>query len=277
MAEADFSEVARVDTRTDRFVNAPSIDINVDLGESPESLANGADFELMRYVTSANIACGGHAGDAWTMKRTLEFAKELGVAAGAHPSYPDPANFGRVELAIAVDDLETSLREQIAALARVGDKLGVPLNHVKPHGALYHAANRHHEVALAIGHAVMAVDSKLIVVGQAGSPCLGSWRGLGLWCAEEAFADRMYERNGALRKRKFPDALLEDPERAARQALDIAVRHRINLHDGSELCLVAKTLCIHSDTPGAATIARAVSERLKAAGVQIRAMSPVGG
>jgi UPF0271 protein len=258
-------------------MKAASIDINADLGESPESLANGEDFELMRNITSASIACGGHAGDAWTMERTLELAKELGVAAGAHPGYPDPANFGRVELAIAADELETSLREQIATLARAADRLGVRLNHVQPHGALYHAANRHHEVALAIGHAVMAVDSKLIVVGQAGSPSLDSWRSLGLLCAEEAFADRMYERGGALRQRKLRGALLEDPERAAKQALDIAVRHRVNLDDGSELCLMVQTLCIHSDTPGAATIARAVSERLKAAGVQIRAMSTAGG
>jgi UPF0271 protein len=258
-------------------MKAASIDINADLGESPESLTNGADFELMRHITSASIACGGHAGDAWTMERTLELAKDLGVAAGAHPGYPDPANFGRVELAIAAAELETSLREQIAALARAADKLGIRLKHVKPHGALYHAANRHHEVALAIGRAVMAVDSELIVVGRAGSRCLDSWRNLGLWCAEEAFADRIYEWGGALRQRKLPGALLEDPERAAKQALDIAVRHRINLDDGSELSLMAQTLCIHSDTPRAATIARTVSERLKAAGVQIRAMSAVGG
>jgi 5-oxoprolinase (ATP-hydrolysing) subunit A len=258
-------------------MKAASIDINADLGESPESLANGADFELMRYITSANIACGGHAGDASTMKRTLEFAKELGVAAGAHPGYPDRTNFGRVELAIAVNDLETSLREQIAALASVADKLGLRLNHVKPHGALYHAVNRHHEIALATGRAVMAVAPTLIVVGQAGSPCLDSWRSLGLSCAGEAFADRMYERNGALRQRKFPGALLEDPQRAASQALEIALCHRVNLDDGSELYLMAQTLCIHSDTPGAAAIARAVSGRLKAAGVQIRAVSAVGG
>ena len=253
-----------------------SIDINADLGESTESLANGADFELMRHITSASIACGGHAGDPRTMKRTLELTRELGVAAGAHPSYPDFTNFGRVELAIAVDELEASLRDQIAALAHEADKLGVRLNHVKPHGALYHAANRHHEVALAIGRAVIAMDSKLIVVGQAGSPCLDLWRSLGLWCAEEAFADRMYERDGVLRQRKLPGALLEDPERAASQALDIAMRHRVNLDDGSELPLIAQTLCIHSDTPGAASMARTVSDRLKAAGVQIRPMSPAG-
>jgi UPF0271 protein len=261
---------------TDQFVNEPSIDLNADLGESPESLANGADFELMRHITSASIACGGHAGDSRTMRRTLECTKELGVAAGAHPSYLDRENFGRMELEIAVDELETSVCEQIAALAREGDRLGIRLRHVKPHGALYHVANRHHEVALAIGHAVMAVDSKLIMVGQAGSPCLDAWRSLGLRCAAEAFADRAYERDGTLRQRKLPGALLEDPEQAARQALDIAVRHRVSLYDGSELRMLARTLCIHSDTPGAAAIAQAVSERLRAAGVQIRAMSPAG-
>ena len=261
---------------TDQFLNQPSIDVNADLGESLESRENGADFELMRHITSASIACGGHAGDSRTMKQTLEFAKELGVAAGAHPSYPDRANFGRVELEMALDELEASVHEQIAALARVGDELDVRLRHVKPHGALYHAANHHHEVALAIGRAVMAVDSKLIMVGQAGSACLDAWRSLGLRCAGEAFADRAYERDGTLRQRKLPGALLEDPVRAARQAFDIAVRHRVALDDGSELGLLARTLCIHSDTPGAAAIARAVSARLKAAGVQIRAMSPAG-
>jgi UPF0271 protein len=261
---------------TDQFVSEPSIDVNSDLGESAESLANGADFELMRHITSASIACGGHAGDARTMKRTLEIAKELGVAAGAHPSYPDRANFGRVELKISLDELETSVREQIATLARLGDELGVRLKHVKPHGALYHAANRRHGVALAIGNGVVAVDSKLIMVGLAGSPCLDAWRSLGLLCAAEAFADRAYERDGTLRQRNLRGALLEEPERAARQALDIALRHRVVFDDGSELGVLARTVCVHSDTPGAAAIARAVGERLKAAGIQIRAMSPVG-
>lgn len=262
---------------TSQFVSKDAIDINADMGESTESLASGADFQLMRHITSASIACGGHAGDAQTMKRTLEFAKELGVAAGAHPSYPDRPNFGRVELAIDAGELETSVRGQIIALARVADGLGVRLRHVKPHGALYHAANRLREVALAIGRAVMAVESGLIMVGQAGSPCLATWRSLGLRCVGEAFADRAYERDGTLRQRTLRGALLEDPEQAARQALEIAVRQRVSLDGGSEIRVLAETLCIHSDTPGAAAIARAVSERLKAAGVQIRAMSAAGG
>jgi 5-oxoprolinase (ATP-hydrolysing) subunit A len=277
MAEANLSALAKSMSATDQSVNETSIDLNADLGESPESLANGGDFQLMKYISSASIACGGHAGDARTMKRTLEFAKELGVAAGAHPGYPDRANFGRVELAMAVDVLEASVREQITALARIANDLGIRLRHVKPHGALYHAANRHHEVALALGRAVLAMDSSLLMFGQAGSPCLDAWQGLGLRCVGEAFADRAYERDGTLRQRKLPGALLENPERAAKQALDITLRHRVSLDDGSELRLVARTLCVHSDTPGAAAIAQAVSERLKAAGVQIRAMSPVGG
>jgi UPF0271 protein len=260
----------------DQFVNKDAIDLNADVGESTGSLASGADFELMRHITSASIACGGHAGNAQTMKRTLEFAKELRVAGGAHPGYPDRTNFGRVELAIEAGELETSVRGQISALARIGDELGVRLRHVKPHGALYHAANRDREVALAIGRAVMAVDSELLMVGQAGSPCLATWRSLGLRCVGEAFADRAYEQDGTLRQRKLPGALLEDPEQAARQALEIVVHQRVSLPDGSKMPLSAETLCIHSDTPGAAAIARTVSERLKAAGVQIRPMSGLG-
>ena len=260
-------------SEANQFAGKRSIDLNADLGESAESIASGTDRDLMRYISSANIACGGHAGDAHSMKRTLECAKALGVAAGAHPSYPDRANFGRTELAIRDADLEKSVREQIAALVQIGNELGIPVRHVKPHGALYHAANRRREIALAIARAVMAVDSTLLIVGQAGSPCLDVWRGLGLACVGEAFADRAYKRDGSLLERKFHGALLREPARAARQALDIAIRRKVFLGDGSELHISADTFCIHSDTPGAVAIARAVRDALKAAGIQIRAMS----
>ena len=248
------------------------IDLNADLGESAEALASGADFELMRYITSANVACGGHAGDESTMRQTLEAAKKLKVAVGAHPSYPDRENFGRLESPMPPAALESSVRQQIASLVAIAGRFGLRLVHVKPHGALYHATSKDREIALAVGHAVQAVDPQLIMVGQAGAPALEVWRDMGLRCAAEAFADRAYERDGTLRKRTLPNALL-DTERAAQQALGIALNHKVVASDGSGLTVVAQTICIHSDTPGAAAIARKINEGLKAAGVQVRALA----
>jgi len=249
------------------------MDINADLGESEESLANGSDFELMRYITSANVACGGHAGDERTMRETVRFAKELGVAVGAHPSYPDRANFGRIESPMAAAEIEAAVRDQIATLAAVAESLGVRLVHCKPHGALYHAANKSAEIAAAVGRAVLESDEQLILVGQAGSHTLTLWESMGLTCAAEAFADRAYEPDGILRKRTLAGALLDDPAKAAQQALDIATRHIAVATDGSELKVAAQTICIHSDTPGSVLIARAVNEALKKAGVQVRSLS----
>ena len=250
-----------------------TIDINADLGESEEALANGADFELMRYITSANIACGGHAGDEHTMRETVAAAKKLGVAVGAHPGYPDRANFGRVESPLSAPEIEATVREQISSLIKIAASLGTSVVHVKPHGALYHAAHKSGEIAQALGHAVQGINPKLIMVGQAGSPALEVWRGMGLRCAAEAFADRAYEPDGRLRKRSLAGALLDDPVRAAQQAENIAVRHSVTAGDGSQISVDANTICIHSDTPGSVGIAREVSQRLKAAGVSIGALS----
>jgi UPF0271 protein len=249
------------------------IDINADLGESEESLANGTDFELMRYITSANVACGGHAGDERTMRETVIAAQKLNVAVGAHPGYPDRDNFGRVESPMTPSEIEATVRDQIATLAAIVAPLGVTLVHCKPHGALYHAANKSAEVAAAIGRAVLESDEQLIMVGQAGSSTLTLWESMGLSCAAEAFADRAYEPDGILRKRTLPGALLDDPAKAAQQALDIATRHVAVATDGSELKVMAATICIHSDTPGSVAIARAVNERLKQGGVRVQALS----
>lgn len=250
-----------------------SIDINSDLGESPRALANGSDFELMRFITSANIACGGHAGDESTMKQTLAAACELQVAVGAHPGYPDRANFGRVEMPISPQEIEDTVRDQILSLLREAEKLGTPLAHVKPHGALYHAA-RDRQVAEAIGRAAISIDPGLVMVGQAGSATLTYWREMGLRCAGEAFADRAYEKDGKLRNRNLPGALLDSPARAAQQALDIVSLHRATTHDGNELTVKAETLCIHSDTPNAAAIAREVKNRLVSTGIIVRPLVP---
>jgi 5-oxoprolinase (ATP-hydrolysing) subunit A len=254
-------------------MSAFSIDINADLGESEESLANGTDFELMRYITSANVACGGHAGDEHTMRETVTTARKLNLAVGAHPGYPDRANFGRVESPLSPAEIEASVHDQITALMKIAESLGMGLVHVKPHGALYHAANKDREVALAIGSAAKAIDPQLIMVGQAGSSALEVWRAMGLRSAAEAFADRTYEPDGTLRKRTLPGALLDNPARAAQQAVNIAVRRIVIAGDGRELPAEANTICIHSDTPGSVAIAREVNQRLKAAGVNIYALS----
>lgn len=249
------------------------IDINSDLGESEETLANGSDFELMRYITSANVACGGHAGDERMMRETIRMAKQLNVTVGAHPGYPDRANFGRIESPMSAAEIEATVRDQIAALEEIATALEVALVHCKPHGALYHAANKSAEVAAAIGRAVLESDEQLIMVGQAGSSTLTLWGSMGLTCAAEAFADRAYEPDGILRKRTLPGALLETPGDAARQAVNIAARNLAVATDGSELRITAQTVCIHSDTPGSAAIARAVNEALKHAGVKICPLS----
>ncbi|MGD0467408.1 MAG: 5-oxoprolinase subunit PxpA [Terriglobales bacterium] len=250
-----------------------SIDINADLGECEELLANGTDFELMRYITSANVACGGHAGNEQSMRQTLSGARKLKVAVGAHPGYPDPANFGRVESTHSPLEIEGFVGRQIAALVKIAGSLDVRLAHVKPHGALYHAANTNREVALAIGRAVKAINPQLVMVGQAASSVLEVWHSMGLRFAAEAFADRAYEPDGTLRKRTLSGALLDDPARAAQQAVDIAVRHRVIASDGSELTVEANTICIHSDTPGSVAIAREVNRRLKAAGARVQGLS----
>jgi len=206
------------------------------------------------------------------MRQTIAAAKELNVAVGAHPSYPDRENFGRLESPMPPALLESSVRQQIASLVRVAGRFGVRLVHVKAHGALYHATNKDREIARAVGRAVKEIDPQLIMVGQAGASALKVWREMGLRTAAEAFADRVYELDGTLRKRTLPGALLDTPEHAAQQALGIALNHKVIAGDGSALPLVAQTICIHSDTPGAAAIARGVNERLKAAGVQVRAL-----
>jgi len=254
-----------------------TIDINSDIGESPEAIANGTEEKIMRQLTSANIACGGHAGDEQTMEITVGLAKKLGVGVGAHPGYPDRENFGRTEMEMAPEALEASVRQQISALQKVAKRHGVPVVHVKPHGALYHAANNSKESADAISRAALACDRNLIMVGQCGSNALRWYAEMGLKTAAEAFADRAYEANGTLRNRKLPGALMQPPERAAEQGVGIATRGQIIAIDGKQLAVSAQTLCIHSDTPGAPDIARALREKLQAAGVKVEALKAKAG
>lgn len=246
------------------------IDLNADLGEDPALIAAGVDRALLAVVTSANIACGGHAGDDVSMRRTIDDALALGVAIGAHPAYPDRPRFGRVELALPPDEIEREVHDQIAALASIAHSRGAVVRHVKPHGALYHAAMHKPGVARAVANAAHRVSPTLILVGQAGSPALDQWRALGLRIAAEAFADRLYEPDGTLRARTNPSALIDDPAQAAEQARRIARGEGVLASDGTVLPIRADTICIHADTPDAPIIARAVRDTLERASITVR-------
>src|SRR6266852_3187344 len=252
---------------------AAKIDLNCDMGELPEAIADGTQESLMRSITSVNIACGGHAGDERTMKTTIEQALRWKLAIGAHPGYPDRANFGRLELKLSLNEILASIFEQVKALADVAARCGARVLHVKPHGALYNQAVRNRELAEAIAQGVARWNRDVVLVGLAGSPMLDVFREAGFAVAAEAFADRRYEPDGTLCSRKFEDALIRNPEEAAWQALGIVDRGVVIASDGNEVAVDAQTICIHGDTPGAPEIAAAVARTLRQAGVTLSAIS----
>jgi len=247
------------------------IDLNCDMGEIPEAIADGTQEALMPSLTSVNIACGGHAGDEATMKATIEQALRWKVAIGAHPGYPDRANFGRLELDLPLETIADSVFGQVRSLAAIAGS--TPITHVKPHGALYNQAAKNAQLATAIAKGVARWSREVVLVGLAGSLMLDVFRDAGFSIAAEAFADRRYEHDGTLRSRKFADALIRNPEEAARQALSIVQQKKLIASDGSEVKVDAETLCIHGDTPGAAQIAVTVAQTLRQAGVVLSSLA----
>jgi UPF0271 protein len=240
------------------------IDLSADLGEG-----SPGEEEIWPLVTSANVACGGHIGDAESMAHAARRARDLSTRLGAHPSYPDRENFGRKPLSMLPLDLRASLVAQIGALRDIAQRHGVTLRHVKPHGALYNLAVDDADLAGAIAAGVARFSRDVVLVGLAGSPSLEVYARAGFRVAAEAFADRRYEADGRLRARVHSDALLFDPAEAAEQALLIAAEGIVVARGGSRLALRADTLCLHGDTPGAVAIAAAVAARLEGAGVAL--------
>ncbi|MBM4167838.1 MAG: LamB/YcsF family protein [Ignavibacteria bacterium] len=243
------------------------IDINADVGERPETLADGSEEKLISLITSANIACGGHAGTIETMEEVVRLCMKHRVSIGAHPGYPDKKNFGRVEISIDDMALKRSLVEQIGSLCLVADRMRARVSHVKPHGALYNLAARNPEMAALIGSVVADTDKLLILIGLAESVALQVWKKMGLRVLGEAFADRRYESDGTLRSRKHPDALITNTEESLEQVRRIAREGIIVAIDGSTIPIDAQTICIHSDTPNSLAIAMAVRQRLEFAGL----------
>jgi UPF0271 protein len=250
-----------------------SIDLNCDMGEMPEAIADGTQEALMAYLTSVNIACGAHAGDEAAMRKTIEQAMRRKLAIGAHPGYADRANFGRLELDLSADEIAESVFEQVTKLGEIAAKCGARVGHVKAHGALYNQAARDAAVAEAIAEGVARGRRDVVLVGLAGSVMVETFRRAGFSVAAEAFADRRYEPNGSLRSRKFADALVSNPADAAAQALHIAQSGRVAASDGREIRVEAQTICIHGDTPGAVKIAATIGERLKNAGIELRPLA----
>ena len=243
-----------------------TIDLNADLGEGA-----GSESELLALVSSANIACGFHAGDPGTMSASILAAKKAGVAVGAHPSLPDRENFGRRELPVTPDEVFALVVYQVGAFQAMAMSLGVRPNHVKPHGALYNMAACDPALAEAVTRAILALDRTLFLFAPGESALARAATALELQVAREVFADRNYLPDGALVPRTRPDALLHDAEEAAARVLRMLREHVVRAIDGSDIPVQADTVCVHGDTPEAVAFAMNLRAGLNAAGVSVAA------
>ena len=248
------------------------IDLNCDLGESFGAWRMGDDDNAMRHISSANIACGLHAGDPTTMRATVAAAVRYKVAIGAHPSLPDLQGFGRREMQVSPAEVHAMVLYQIGALSAFATAAGARLRHVKPHGALYNMSARDPAIADAIAEAVSGFDARLILVGLSGSESIKAAERRGLHAANEVFADRRYRADGSLMPRSLPGAVIDDMDHAVAQALDLATRGEVVADDGSLVQVQADTLCLHGDRADAADFARRLRLALDAASVDVVAL-----
>lgn len=249
----------------------PLLDLNADLGEGFGDWSMGDDDALLDVVTTANIACGGHAGDAGTMRAATRAAAARAVAITAHVAYPDLQGFGRRFLDITPADLTDQVIVQVGGLAAMALAEGTAVRGVKPHGALYSAIARHEGQAAAVVEALVELGGGLPLVAAPGAVVVRLAREAGIEVVLEGFADRAYQADGTLMPRTLPGAVLEEPEAVAAQALAIALDQEVRAADGSRVELPVRSLCLHGDTPGAVDLARTVRARLEHAGVQLRA------
>lgn len=229
-------------------------DINLDAGELIEHIKDGTEVRLYNKVARINIACGGHAGDEHTMNYCLTAAKKLGVIVGAHPSYPDLKSFGRESLPATFEEVRDFVKEQVKTLNELARAIGLPLNHVKPHGALYHDVSNNLRLAEAVAQGVADVNKNLFLVGMAGTSVLLRWRELGFKVLAEGFADRAYRSNGTLLGRKEQGAVINDATAAAKQAKDILLNKQVKSVTGEWISIECDTVCVHGDNPAAENI-----------------------
>ncbi|MGP0173182.1 LamB/YcsF family protein [Pseudomonas sp. NCHU5208] len=251
----------------------PSIDLNSDLGESFGQWSMGDDAAMLDIVSSANVACGFHAGDPAGILRTLKAAAAKGVTIGAHVAYPDLVGFGRRNMDIASDELTADVIYQIGALQALATAAGTSVRYVKPHGALYNTIAHDTRQALAVIEAIRAVDARLVLVALAGSKLIELARHEGLTCIAEAFADRAYTPQGTLVSRREPGAVLHDAEQVAQRMLRLVQSGEVEAIDGSVTRIEADSICVHGDSPGAIQMAREVRQLLEQSGVSLQAFA----
>jgi len=250
------------------------IDLNSDVGESFGNYKLGMDEEVIPLISSANIACGFHAGDPAVMKRTIQIAAENGVAIGAHPGFPDLIGFGRRNMDASLEEIHDYVLYQVGALQGFATARGIKLQHVKPHGALYTMAVQNNDIWDAVARAIAAVDASLILYVLAGSnrkdlDAIGERHGIRI--AFEFFGDRAYNPDGSLVSRKVPGAVIHDHEAVAEKVLKMVKEGRVVCKDGSEIDMTADTICVHGDNPSALALVKNIRESLEAAGVEIAA------
>ncbi len=247
------------------------IDLNCDMGESFGVYTLGFDQDAMPHVTSINVACGFHASDPMNMMKTVKLAKQLGVAVGAHPSFPDLVGFGRRVMASSLEEIKADVTYQVGALWGFCLAEGVKMQHVKAHGALYNVAERDVEVAAAIAEAIKAVDPGLYMLCLANSTMVAGAKKVGVKYVEEAFADRAYTAQGNLVSRKLAGAVIHDVDLVAERVLSMATKGSVTSIDGVEVPINAQTICVHGDTPGAVAMIKKIREKLDAAGIEVKA------
>lgn len=248
------------------------VDLNGDVGEATSGGPAGQDPALMPHLTSANVACGFHAGDPAVMRATVELAREHGVAVGAHPGFPDPEGFGRRELQFSPRDVEDFVVYQVGALAAIAAAQGVRLQHIKPHGALFNMAVRDAALADAIARAAAMIDRALILFGLPGSELVAAGRRAGLRTASEGFADRAYQPDGTLVPRHREDSVIRDAGVVVPRVIRMVRDQVVDAIDGSVVPLAVDTICVHGDTPGAADLAARIRAALSEAGVEVKAV-----
>ncbi|MCL2491494.1 MAG: LamB/YcsF family protein [Coriobacteriia bacterium] len=251
------------------------VDLNCDLGETTGNVLSVADAQIIPLVTSVNVACGAHAGIPALMRSTMDRARECGVAVGAHPGFPDREGFGREPMQMTPDEIAASVTDQIGTLAAIARDVGVELQHVKAHGALYNIAVGDFDIAIAIGEAIKQFDNSLIYCGMTGTCMEQAARSLGLLFIGEAFADRAYSHDRTLVSRAFPGAVIEDGIEVASRAVKMVRDGIVTTVEGSEMTITAQTLCLHGDNPNAVALAGKIRSNLTEAGIDIVPMSQI--